>query len=91
MVIFMRLSTLFIRLPRYPFLWAILLYQKLLSPDHSFWAKHWYPQGYCPYSPSCSSYGYEVIKKYGVIKGMAKAGWRIVRCNPWGKGGVDLP
>lgn len=80
-----------LRFVRYPLLWAIKVYQKVFSPDHSFWAKRWYPQGYCQFYPSCSSYGYQAIQKYGVIKGSAKALWRIIRCNPWSKGGIDLP
>lgn len=80
-----------LRIPRQPVLWFILLYKKILSPDHSFWAKRIYPQGYCPFHPTCSSYGYEAIKKYGLIKGGAKTIWRVLRCNPWTKGGIDRP
>ena len=43
----------------------------------------------CPYFPSCSQYGYEAIEKYGVIKGGLLALWRILRCNPFSKGGYD--
>ncbi|HBU06578.1 MAG TPA: membrane protein insertion efficiency factor YidD [Candidatus Magasanikbacteria bacterium] len=79
-----------IYLLRLPFLWLIRLYQKTLSPDHGP-LKHLYPHGYCKYYPTCSEYGYQVIKKHGIIIGSLKAGWRILRCNPWSKGGVDLP
>lgn len=65
-------------------------YQKTLSPDHGI-DKGKFPYGYCRYYPTCSQYSYEVIKKYGVIWGGIKAIWRIIRCNPWSKGGVDLP
>ena len=75
--------------PRKPVLWLIRVYQKVLSPDHSFWAKKKNPYGYCQYYPTCSVYGYQAIEKYGVIRGGAKAVWRILRCNPWSKGGVD--
>ena len=43
----------------------------------------------CRFVPSCSHYGYEAIEKYGVLKGGLMAGWRILRCNPFNKGGYD--
>lgn len=43
----------------------------------------------CPYFPSCSQYGYEAIEKYGAFKGSLLAIWRILRCNPFSKGGYD--
>ncbi len=43
----------------------------------------------CPYIPSCSEYGLEAIEKYGAIKGSLLAVWRILRCNPFSKGGYD--
>lgn len=43
----------------------------------------------CRYIPSCSSYGLEAIKKYGVIKGIFLAGKRILRCTPKSEGGFD--
>ena len=43
----------------------------------------------CPYIPSCSDYGLEAVKKYGAIKGGCLAAWRILRCNPFSKGGYD--
>jgi uncharacterized protein len=76
-------------LPRNILLLLIRTYQKLLSPDHSFWAKKKHPYGYCKFFPSCSEYGYKAIEKYGVILGAIKIVWRILRCNPWSKGGVD--
>ncbi len=75
---------------QFPFLLSIRLYQKTLSPDHGF-LKHWYPYGYCKYTPTCSQYGYESIKKFGVVKGSMKTIWRILRCNPWSHGGLDQP
>jgi len=66
----------------------IRLYQKTLSFDHGFF-KYLYPYGYCRFSPTCSEYAIGVITKYGVIKGGFKAAWRILRCNPWNKGGYD--
>ena len=43
----------------------------------------------CPYFPSCSDYGLEVVSKYGAVKGGFLALWRIIRCNPFSKGGYD--
>ncbi len=79
-----------LRIPRYPILFLIKIYQKTLSPDHGP-LKKMYPHGYCRYYPSCSVYSYEVIKKHGLIVGLPRSAWRIMRCNPWSKGGIDLP
>jgi hypothetical protein len=43
----------------------------------------------CRYYPSCSRYTLEAIQEYGVIRGVALGAWRILRCHPWAKGGVD--
>lgn len=61
-------------------IFIIKLYRKYLSP-----LKH----TKCPYFPSCSEYGLEAVSKYGVVKGGAMATWRILRCNPFSKGGYD--
>jgi len=66
----------------------IVLYQKTLSPDHGF-MKSRYPGGYCKYEPSCSEYCRQSVEKHGVAKGGLKGIWRILRCNPWSKGGSD--
>ncbi len=80
----------FSKIISYPFLFLIRIYQKTLSPDHGP-LKHLFPHGYCRFYPSCSEYGYQAIKKYGLIKGGIKAIWRIIRCNPWSDGGEDQP
>lgn len=59
---------------------AIKLYQRYISPMKGT---------KCPYIPSCSQYGLEAIQKYGVFKGSLLAIWRILRCNPFSKGGFD--
>ena len=66
---------------RKPVLLLIRLYQRTLAQA--------LPPDTCRFYPSCSHYGYEAIEKYGVIKGGGMAVWRIMRCNPWNKGGVD--
>lgn len=43
----------------------------------------------CRFTPTCSAYAIEAIKVHGCIKGTALAVWRILRCNPFCKGGVD--
>jgi putative membrane protein insertion efficiency factor len=43
----------------------------------------------CRFTPTCSAYGREAITRYGLVRGGAMATARIVRCNPWAKGGVD--
>ena len=43
----------------------------------------------CPYYPTCSTYGLEAVEKYGAWKGGLLALWRILRCNPFSKGGYD--
>lgn len=42
-----------------------------------------------PYYPTCSTYGLHAVEKYGFFKGGALAAWRILRCNPFSKGGYD--
>jgi len=77
-------------LPRMPFLWLIKLYQRTISPDHGLF-KVAFPNGYCRFYPTCSEYGYQKIKKNGLVIGVFLAAWRVLRCNPWTKGGVDAP
>jgi putative membrane protein insertion efficiency factor len=75
-------------LPRRLFQLLIRGYQKTLSPDHGPLSRVMkYPT--CRYHPTCSAYAHEAIGKHGVIKGGAMALWRILRCNPWSKGGHD--
>jgi putative membrane protein insertion efficiency factor len=47
------------------------------------------PANTCKYHPSCSQYALDALRKYGPVKGSAKAVWRLLRCNPWSLGGVD--
>lgn len=77
-----------IELPRQPLLLLIRLYQKTLSPDHGL-LKIFFPYGYCKYQPSCSEYGYQAIERYGLFRGVPLMLWRILRCNPFSKGGED--
>ena len=47
------------------------------------------PANTCKYHPSCSQYGIDALRQHGLAKGVILTGWRILRCNPWSKGGVD--
>ena len=55
-------------------------YQKLISPM--------FPPS-CRFYPTCSNYAIDSLKKYGILKGGVKAIWRVLRCNPFNKGGYD--
>lgn len=58
----------------------IRFYQKFMSPMLG---------NNCRFYPSCSSYTYQAIEKYGVAKGSWMGFKRILRCNPWNEGGFD--
>lgn len=49
------------------------------------------PANTCKYHPSCSEYAVLAIRKHGVVVGCGKSVWRLLRCNPWSRGGVDYP
>ena len=76
------------KIPRKTGIFLISLYQKTLSPDHGIF-KIFYPHGYCKFHPSCSEYTKLAIDKYGLFWGSIKGFWRILRCNPCSKGGLD--
>jgi putative membrane protein insertion efficiency factor len=59
----------------------ILLYQRVLSPA--------FPRR-CKYYPTCSEYAVGAIQGFGILRGLVLAAWRLLRCNPWSHGGVDL-
>ncbi|MFA8342314.1 MAG: membrane protein insertion efficiency factor YidD [Rhodothermaceae bacterium] len=62
------------------FIFLIRIYQKFISP---------LTPPSCRFYPSCSEYAVQAYQKYGVFKGTAMAIWRILRCNPFNKGGYD--
>ena len=62
------------------FIWLIKFYRKAISP---------YTPSCCNYIPTCSQYALEAIEKYGAVKGGWLAFKRILRCNPFHKGGYD--
>jgi putative membrane protein insertion efficiency factor len=59
---------------------VIRLYQRLVSP---FLGQR------CKYYPSCSEYAAQAIERFGILRGVVLAGWRLLRCNPWSHGGFD--
>lgn len=64
--------------------WLLLqpihFYQKFISP---------LTPPSCRFTPTCSAYAVEALRKHGLIKGLILAIWRILRCNPWGGSGYD--
>jgi len=66
---------------RWPLLMLIRAYQAVISPT--------LPPDTCRFYPSCSHYGYQAIYKHGAIKGSLMAAWRVLRCNPFNRGGFD--
>ncbi|MEO8968315.1 MAG: membrane protein insertion efficiency factor YidD [Solirubrobacteraceae bacterium] len=58
----------------------IRAYQRLFSPALG---------QRCRYYPSCSTYAVQAVKNYGILRGLVLAVWRVLRCNPLSRGGVD--
>ena len=58
----------------------IRIYQRLVSP---FFGQR------CRYYPSCSEYAVQAVRRFGILRGLVLAGWRLLRCNPWSHGGFD--
>lgn len=61
-------------------IWFINLYRKYISP---------LKPPCCRFTPTCSAYAIEAIEKRGVIVGLILFAWRILRCNPFSRGGYD--
>ncbi len=43
----------------------------------------------CRYLPTCSEYAVQAVGRFGILRGVVLAGWRLLRCNPWSHGGYD--
>ncbi|MBW4041132.1 MAG: membrane protein insertion efficiency factor YidD [Acidobacteria bacterium] len=69
-------------LPRNAEIAILRLYRAVVSPLYG---------DVCRYHPSCSRYAVEAVQQWGVVVGTALAMWRVLRCNPWSRGGVDDP
>lgn len=61
-------------------IWLIRWYQRVISPMLG---------ANCKYLPTCSQYAVEAIARHGALKGGLLAAWRILRCNPFSRGGYD--
>jgi uncharacterized protein len=69
-----------VRTPRHGLSGLIVLYRWTVSPLLG---------NRCKYHPSCSQYALDALRDFGFLKGSILAGWRLLRCNPWSRGGVD--
>ena len=63
-----------------PLVFLVKIYQRIISPL--------FPPT-CRYTPTCSEYAIQSLKKYGIIKGVYLSIKRIVNCHPWGGSGYD--
>jgi uncharacterized protein len=63
------------------YLIPIKLYGKFLSPLK--------PLPTCRFTPTCSRYAIDAVREWGIVIGTVLALWRIIRCNPFSKGGYD--
>jgi putative membrane protein insertion efficiency factor len=68
------------RILSYPFILLVRIYQVIISP----WLG---PK--CRFTPTCSHYAIEALKKHGLFKGAWLSAKRIARCHPWGGSGYD--
>ena len=66
--------------PRGVLVAPIRAYQRVISPA--------LPRR-CKYEPSCSRYAAEAIGRFGILRGLVLAAWRLLRCNPLSHGGFD--
>lgn len=66
--------------PRTLVVLILRFYQRCISPAFG-------PR--CRYYPSCSEYAVQAVQRFGILRGLVLAGWRLLRCNPWSHGGVD--
>lgn len=67
-------------------IWAMRLVRLALTP---FVAMTSVTPRVCKYEPSCSHYAEDAVREYGPARGTALALWRLLRCNPFSKGGYD--
>ena len=72
--------SLIIRLPSLAVIGLIQLYRRFISPVT--------PPS-CRFTPTCSRYAVDALRRYGLFKGAWLAAWRVLRCNPFTRGGYD--
>jgi uncharacterized protein len=59
---------------------SIGVYQRVISPA---------TPRHCKYEPTCSRYGAQAVREFGILRGLVLTGWRVLRCNPFSHGGFD--
>lgn len=67
-------------IPRNTLLGLLVGYRRVISPLYG---------DVCAYYPSCSAYAVGAVQQHGAVRGTVLTAWRILRCNPWTRGGVD--
>lgn len=77
----MKIINKIVLFPRKIVVKLIVFYQKHISPHMG---------NHCKYYPTCSEYTRQAVDKYGIIRGSLLGIIRILKCNPFSKGGVDL-
>ena len=70
------------RAPRLALVGLVRVYQAVVSP--------WLGPS-CRFTPTCSEYAVQALRRYGAVRGLVLAAWRIGRCHPWGGHGYDPP
>ncbi len=68
---------------------AIRFYQKTDFFHNQLFKTFFLTDKVCKFSPTCSEYTYQAIKKYNTFKGLWLGLKRIIHCHPWAKGGYD--
>ena len=69
-----------VRLPSLGVIGLLALYRRYVSP---------FTPPSCRFTPTCSRYAVDALRRYGLFKGCWLAGWRVLRCNPFNPGGYD--
>jgi putative membrane protein insertion efficiency factor len=64
----------------------VRFYQRVISP---LWPAIFGSNAGCRFYPSCSNYALEALREHGALRGFFLSGWRILRCTPLSKGGMD--
>ena len=69
-----------VRLPSLLVIALIAFYRRFISP---------FTPPSCRFTPTCSRYALDALRRYGLFKGCWLAAWRVLRCNPFHPGGYD--
>ncbi len=74
------------RIPAVVAIGLVRLYRLTLSPVLHILGG---PFAGCRYYPCCSEYSLEAYRRFGFVRGTLLTGWRLLRCGPWSRGGID--